>query len=98
LGLVKPQVLSDGTHTLLVMASGESRGTVNYLGEILEAVGLTLLLGYPGVWVAWLYPLYYVALFLARERADERRCAAKYGDLRTEYKQRVPRRIVPWLY
>jgi delta14-sterol reductase len=71
---------------------------VNYLGEILMAVGLTLALGRPGLWIAWLYPLYYVALLLPRERSDERRCAAKYGAAWTEYTRRVPRRIVPGLY
>lgn len=98
LGLMKPAVLSDDNNTLLVSGFWGVARHVNYLGEVLQAVGLTLLLGYPGAWLAWLYPAYYVALFLTRERADERRCAAKYGDLWTEYKNRVPRRIVPWLY
>jgi delta14-sterol reductase len=71
---------------------------VNYLGEILMATGLTLALGHPGVWEVWLYPLYYVALLVSRERADERRCAAKYGELWAEYTRHVPRRIIPWIY
>jgi Delta14-sterol reductase len=71
---------------------------VNYLGEILMAVGLTLSLGRPGAWAAWLYPLYYVALLFPRERSDERRCAAKYGALWDAYRRRVPRRIVPGIY
>ena len=71
---------------------------INYLGEILMAIGLTLSLGWPSVWVVWLYPLYYVALLFPRERADERRCAAKYGELWKEYVRRVPKRILPGLY
>jgi protein-S-isoprenylcysteine O-methyltransferase Ste14 len=98
LGLVEPRALSDGEHELLYSGFWGISRHVNYLGEIIEAVGLTLVLGYYGVWVAWLYPLYYVALFIARERADERRCAAKYGDLWTEYVRHVPRRIIPWVY
>jgi delta14-sterol reductase len=98
LGLMKPEALGDGRNTLLCSGFWGVSRHVNYLGEILQAVALTLVLGYPGVWIGWLYPLYYVALFIARERADERRCAAKYGDLWTEYRARVPRRIVPWLY
>jgi protein-S-isoprenylcysteine O-methyltransferase Ste14 len=98
LGLMKPKVLSDGKNALLCSGFWGVARHVNYLGEIVQAVGLTLILGYPGVWVAWLYPLYYVALLFSRERADERRCAAKYGDLWTEYVKRVPRRIIPWLY
>ena len=64
---------------------------VNYLGEILMAVGLTLgAWAIPGVWEVWLYPAFYVVLLFLRERADERRCAAKYGELWTEYERRVP--------
>jgi Delta14-sterol reductase len=98
LGLIRPEVLSDGKNSLLCSGFWGFARHVNYLGEIVQAVGLTLALGYPGAWVAWLYPLYYIALFLSRERADECRCAAKYGGLWTEYVERVPRRIIPWLY
>lgn len=98
LGLLKPTTVSDGTNTLLCGGFWAVSRHVNYLGEILMATGLTLVLGQPGLWVVWLYPLYYVALLGTRERADERRCAAKYGDLWKEYERRVPRRIVPWVY
>ncbi len=98
LGFMKPRTLSDGKNSLLVSGFWAVSRHINYLGEILMATGLTLVLGYPGRWVIWLYPLYYVALLFPRERADERRCAAKYGDLWAEYVGRVPRRIIPWLY
>jgi delta14-sterol reductase len=98
LGFVRPEVLGDGRNLLLVSGFWSVSRHVNYLGEILEALGLTLVLGWFGVWAVWLYPLYYMFLFVARERADERRCAAKYGELWTEYERRVPRRIVPWIY
>ncbi len=98
LGLVEPKALRDGEHSLLYSGFWGVSRHVNYLGEILEALGLTLVLGYYGVWMVWLYPVYYILLFIARERADERRCAAKYADLWTEYVRLVPRRIVPWLY
>jgi protein-S-isoprenylcysteine O-methyltransferase Ste14 len=42
--------------------------------------------------------LYYVGLFLPRERDDERMCKAKYGDVWTEYVKAVPYRIVPGVY
>jgi delta14-sterol reductase len=71
---------------------------VNYLGEVLMAVGLTLALGDPADPIPWLYPLYYVALLVPRERDDDRRCAAKYGALWDEYRARVPWRIVPRVY
>jgi len=98
LGLLRPVALSNGEKSLLCSGFWGIARHVNYLGEILMAVGLTLALGRPGLWVPWLYPLYYVFLLVPRDRADERRCAAKYGDLWQEYVRRVPRRIVPWLY
>ncbi|MCX8032564.1 MAG: ERG4/ERG24 family protein [Thermoleophilia bacterium] len=98
LGFLKPTALSNGERSLLCSGFWGVARHINYLGEILMAVGLTLALGRPGLWVPWLYPLYYIFLLVPRERADERRCAAKYGDLWQEYRRRVPRRIVPWLY
>jgi protein-S-isoprenylcysteine O-methyltransferase Ste14 len=71
---------------------------VNYLGEILMAIGLTLALGHPERATTWLYPLYYVALLVPRQIDDDRRCAAKYGALWKEYVARVPYRIVPGVY
>lgn len=71
---------------------------VNYLGEILEAVGIALAVGYPAAVGPWLYPLYYVGLLTARERDDDRRCREKYGALWEEYCRRVPYRIVPYVY
>ena len=97
-GLLKPVTISNGTHTLLCGGFWGISRHVNYLGEILMAVGLTLSLGWPLVWAAWLYPLYYIVLLFPRERDDEKRCAAKYGQLWQEYEAKVPKRIIPWLY
>ena len=84
---------------------------VNYLGEILQAVALALpaWLYLPMVdegttgqfvrWLPWLYPLYYVALFLPRQIDDEELMRQKYGDdVMNEYIQLVPYRMVPGLY
>lgn len=98
LGFLKPEVVAAGDKALLVNGWWGISRHVNYLGEILMAVGLALVLGYPGVWLIWLYPAFYVFLLFARERADERRCAAKYGELWAEYEGRVPKRIIPWVY
>jgi protein-S-isoprenylcysteine O-methyltransferase Ste14 len=98
LGIIKPRALRDGEHALLYSGFWGVARHINYLGEVLMAIGLTLVLGRPAVWLVWLYPLYYVALLFPRERADERRCAVKYGALWTEYVRRVPRRIIPGLY
>ena len=97
LGL-RPRTLGDGERRLLVSGFWGLSRHVNYLGEILMATGLALALGWPGMLGPWLYPLYYVALLLPRERDDDRRCAAKYGPLWEEYRERVRWRIVPWVY
>jgi protein-S-isoprenylcysteine O-methyltransferase Ste14 len=99
LGL-EPRSIGEGQRALLCGGFWGISRHVNYLGEILMALALalTLSLGRPGLWAAWLYPLYYLALLLPRERADERRCAAKYGELWAEYLRRVPWRIIPGIY
>ena len=71
---------------------------VNYLGELLMASALALSLGYPGAIWPWLYPVYYLALLVPRQIADDRRCAQKYGALWVEYRRAVPYRIVPGIY
>ena len=97
LGLV-PRALSDGDRHLLASGFWGFSRHINYLGEILMATGLALALGLPQVLGPWLYPLYYVALLVPRERADDRRCAAKYGQLWEQYRERVRWRIVPRVY
>ena len=98
LGRRAPMTIShDGKELLCGGFWGLSRH-INYLGEILMAIGLTLALGWPLPIVPWLYPLYYVALLVPRQIADDARCHAKYGPLWQEYCRRVPFRIVPWVY
>jgi delta14-sterol reductase len=98
LGLIRPEVVSDGERALLCSGFWGLSRHINYLGEILMATGLALVLGRPDcVWV-WLYPAYYLALLIPRERDDDRRCAAKYGPLWDAYRERVPHRIIPGIY
>ena len=95
---LRPRALGDGERRLLVSGFWGLSRHVNYLGEILMAVGLALALGRPGMLGPWLYPLYYLALLVPRERDDDRRCAAKYGPLWEQYRAAVPWRIVPRVY
>ena len=73
---------------------------VNYLGEILQAAALALtavLAG--GSWLAFLYPLYYIALFVPRQADDDAVCEEKYGKkVWAAYVKRVPYRIVPGIF
>lgn len=97
-GVLAPGVLSDDEHRLLCSGFWRLARHINYLGEILMAVGLTLALGWPLVPWPWLYPLYYVALLFPRQLDDDKRCAEKYGSLWKEYCRRVPYRIIPGIY
>ena len=95
---IKPESITDGKNTLLVNGFWGTSRHINYLGEILMASGIALATGYPETGRPWLYPLYYVILLFTREWDDDRRCAAKYGDLWSEYKKRVKYRIIPFVY
>ena len=74
------------------------------LGEIVQAVALALpgsLVGRTAYYRAlpWLYPLYYVALFIPRQMDDDEQLRAKYGVTAfDEYRKRVPSRIVPGVW
>lgn len=89
----------DGRQELLCGGFWGVSRHVNYLGEILEAVGIVLALGHPwDAWLPWLYPLFYVGLLFPRERDDDERCRQKYGGLWDEYCRRVSYRIIPYVY
>jgi delta14-sterol reductase len=95
---ITPEALTDGKNTLLVNGFWGRSRHLNYLGEIIQAVAIALAPGYFGVWMVWLYPLYYVALFLSRQLDDDTICREKYGALWDEYVARVRWRIVPGVY
>lgn len=98
LGFIAPRSIGDAQRQLLVSGFWRLSRHINYLGEVLMAVGLALALGYPDRIAPWLYPLYYVALLVPRQLDDDKRCAAKYGPLWAEYCRAVPYRIIPGIY
>jgi len=42
--------------------------------------------------------LYYVVLLFPRQKDDDKRCALKYGGLWNRYRERVPYKIIPFIY
>jgi protein-S-isoprenylcysteine O-methyltransferase Ste14 len=46
----------------------------------------------------WFYLAFLAAVLVERALGDDARCAAKYGAAWSEYRQRVPYRIVPGLF
>jgi delta14-sterol reductase len=97
-GVIAPEFIEGDGRKLLVSGFWRLSRHINYLGEVLMAVGLALSLGHPGALGPWLYPLFYVALLVPRQRDDDARCAQKYGPLWARYVEKVPYRIVPGIY
>jgi protein-S-isoprenylcysteine O-methyltransferase Ste14 len=95
---VTPEAITDGKNSLLVNGFWGVSRHVNYLGETLQAVAIALAAGYFGVWQVWLYPIYYIGLFISRQLDDDKVCHAKYGALWEEYTARVKYRIIPRVY
>lgn len=69
----------------------------NYLGDLMMALAWCLTCG-TGHIVPYFYFLYFAPLLIDRERRDDRHCAEKYGNDWERYRQRVPYRIVPFIY
>jgi protein-S-isoprenylcysteine O-methyltransferase Ste14 len=97
LGIV-PETISDGNNALLVNGFWGLSRHINYSGEVLMATGIILCTGYPSVIWPWLYPLYYIILLGTRQIDDNKRCTLKYGELWKTYKEKVPYRIIPFIY
>ncbi len=95
---IKPEVLSDGRQNLLISGYWGASRHINYLGEIIQAVAVALAIGYPGVWMVWLYPAYYIGLMFSRQADDDKVCRAKYGELWNEYTRKVKYKIIPYIY
>lgn len=95
---IVPEMITDGNNALLVNGFWGISRHINYSGEILMAAGIILCTGYHALIWPWLYPLYYVVLFITRQRDDDKRCALKYGELWKTYVKKVPYRIIPFIY
>jgi protein-S-isoprenylcysteine O-methyltransferase Ste14 len=97
LGIV-PQSITDGNKTLLINGYWGMSRHINYLGDTGMAIAIVLCTGHQLLLWPWLYPFYYIILFLTRQADDDKRCALKYGKLWEEYVKRVPYKIIPFIY
>ncbi|MYD97344.1 MAG: ergosterol biosynthesis protein [Gammaproteobacteria bacterium] len=98
LGLIKPATVTDGERKILCSGFWGAARHMNYTGEILEALGMALALGHFTNGWAWAYFVYLTVFFVTRDRIDDRRCEGKYGELWSQYRDKVPRRLVPGVY
>ncbi|EDQ88368.1 uncharacterized protein MONBRDRAFT_26465 [Monosiga brevicollis MX1] len=85
--------ISDGKRRLLVDGFWTAR-KINYTFELLLTFFWTLPAGITS-WVPWYYLMYLTVLLTHRIYRDEARCASKYGELWTRYKERVPGVLIP---
>ena len=51
-----------------------------------------------GIWMVWLYPIYYIGLMFSRQADDDKVCKKKYGALWDEYTEKVKYKIIPFIY
>lgn len=85
-----------GTRLLLSGWWGLARHA-NYLGDLTMALTWCLACGFGSV-VPYFYFLYFAPLLLNRERRDHAMCRRKYGEDWDRYCEKVPYRIVPFVY
>ena len=85
-----------GTKLLLSGWWGIARHA-NYFGDMLMAFAWCMACGFGSV-VPFFYVIYFVPLLIDRERRDHSMCQRKYGDDWDRYCEKVPYRIVPFVY
>ncbi len=95
---IKPEVISDGKLSLLANGFWGASRHINYFGEIVQAIAIVLATGYPGAWMLWLYPAYYIGLMVSRQADDDKICKTKYGELWDQYTTKVKYKIIPYIY
>ena len=69
----------------------------NYLGDVTMALAYSLPCGF-GSLFPYFYPIYFWILLVHRERRDNHHCSTKYGKDWVNYCEKVPYRIIPYVY
>lgn len=70
---------------------------INYFGDMLIALSWCLPTGFNTV-LTYFYVIYFSSLLLHRQSRDEEKCRTKYGKHWIEYEQKVPYKIIPYVY
>jgi hypothetical protein len=108
-GLVRQEALPGSNNRILCSGFWGVARHINYLGEIIQSIALTLpgliinsfFFSFPPSLVTVLstaYPLYYILLFISRQVDDDHLCQLKYGEVWEAYCRRVPWRILPGVW
>lgn len=69
----------------------------NYFGDWLIGWSWCLPTGFQTP-LTYFYVIYFGTLLVHRQRRDEAKCSAKYGDAWVEYQNQVPYKIIPYIY
>ncbi|ODV68060.1 ERG4/ERG24 ergosterol biosynthesis protein [Hyphopichia burtonii NRRL Y-1933] len=69
----------------------------NYFGDWLIGWSWCLPTGFQTP-LTYFYVIYFGTLLVHRQRRDEAKCSAKYGDAWIEYQKQVPYKIIPYIY
>lgn len=69
----------------------------NYLGDWIISWSWCLCTGF-STFLTYYYVCYFAGLLIHRQQRDEAKCSAKYGQQWEEYKEKVPYKIVPYIY
>jgi len=84
------------SHLLLSGVWGWARH-VNYSGDLLMALSYGLITGFDSLVPYW-YFVFMIILLVGRCYRDECRCEDKYGSLWRDYMERVPYRLIKYVY
>jgi delta14-sterol reductase len=88
----KPETIGNGR--ILVSGWWGILRKANYTGDWMIAIALAMPCGYSHIF-AHFYPIYLISLNIHRAIRDDRKCAAKYGQVWVDYKKRVPYAVIP---
>lgn len=99
LGVIEPEFIDAGERKILCNGFWGIARHFSYMGEMMLAMAVVFMFGYPGNLWAWTYPIFITSMMLFRQVDDDRYCAEKYGPENwAKYRKMVKYRIIPGIY
>ncbi len=99
LGFIEPEFIDAGERKILCSGFWGIARHFGYMGEMMLAIAVAFMFGYPGNLWAWTYAIFIISMVLFRQVDDDRCCAEKYGSENwTRYRKKVKYRIIPGIY
>ncbi len=99
LGIIEPRAIVAGDRKILCSGFWGIARHFSYMGEIMLAMAVVFMFGYPSNPWSWTYTIFIVQMMLFRQIDDDKFCSEKYGHENwAKYKKIVRYRIIPGLY